>query len=241
MLTDQELIDKVRKLSQIEPRKDWVFLTKKEILPPTIFHEGFFANIFPFEKWWGVRPRYVLASVLTLVLIVIGFLGFAKNSLPGEPLYIIRKVAHFSRAIFVSESEKPTFQLKLANDRLRDLTKASPKNLAPTIDEFEANISQAAKELSRINVSTSSPATIKKIVEETKKIEINKQKVESLGVVIDGTEELDGALGKITENLIKDLESRTLTEEKQEILVKIKELFEAGKYSEVLELFLISQ
>jgi len=240
MLTDKQIIAEIKKLSQIKPKKDWVFLTKKEILPPTTFREGVLANIFSPEKWWGVRPRYVLAPVLSLV-IIIGFLGFAKSSLPGEPLYIVRKVAHLGRAILASETEKSTFQLQLANDRLEDLTKASPKNLAPTINEFQANISQAARELSKIDATTSSPAVIKKIVEETKKLGENKQKVESLGVVIDGTQELDDALGKIVGNLIGDLESRTLTEQKQETLVKMKEFFDEGRYSDALELYLTSQ
>ena len=32
ILTEKQLIGKVRKLRQIRPRKDWVFLTKKGIL-----------------------------------------------------------------------------------------------------------------------------------------------------------------------------------------------------------------
>ena len=204
-------------------------MTKKEILGET---KSIF-SFFPFTK-----PA--LAGFV-VVLAILGILGLAKTSLPGEPLYIIRKVAHFSRAILASQNEKPAVQLQLANDRLEDLTKASPKNLAPTIDEFQANISQAAKELQRMNMTTSTQATIKKIVEETKKLQENKQKVESLGVVIDGTQELNSALEKITANLISDLENRTLTLEKQETLVKMKELFAEGKYSEILELYLTSQ
>jgi PHD/YefM family antitoxin component YafN of YafNO toxin-antitoxin module len=125
---------------------------------------------------------------------IFGLLGFAKSSLPGDPLYIIRKVAHLGQAILTPEAEKSAYQLELANERLEDLANAPAKNLAPTINEFQANISQAAKELSKVDATTSSPTIIKKIVQEAKKIKENKQKAESLGVVIDGTEKLDSAL-----------------------------------------------
>jgi hypothetical protein len=95
--------------------------------------------------------------------------------------------------------------------------------------------------MSKMDATTSAPSLIKKIVEGTKKLKENKQKAESLGVVIDGTEELDNALGKIAGNLIGDLEKRSLTAERQDILAKMKELFEQGKYSEALELYLLNQ
>lgn len=227
-MTENQLIAKIKELRQLKPRKDWVVLTKKNILG----EEPRFA-FFPYFK-----PA--LAGFF-VVFVMFGMLGFAKNSLPGDPLYIIRKVAHFGQAILTPEAEKPAYQLKLANDRLQDLTKASGKNLAPTIDEFQANISQAAKELSRIDATTSSPTTIKKIVQEAQKIKENKQKAEALGVVIDGTEELDNVLEKIAGDLIEDLKERLLTEEKQETLVKMEELFREGKHSEVLELYLTEQ
>ena len=228
MLAEKELIAKVRKLSHIKPGKDWVVLTKKGILG----EEPSFA-FFPYFK-----PA--LAGFF-VVFMLFGVLGFAKNSLPGDPLYIIKKVAHLSQAILTPEAEKSAYQLKLANERLEDMANASAKNLAPTINEFQANITEAAREISKIDATTSSPTVIKGIVQGAQKIKENKQKAELLGVVTGGTEELDSALGRISGNLIADLEERTLTEEKEEILVKMKELFGEGKYSEVLELYLVNQ
>ncbi len=229
-LTEKNLIGKIRELRQIKPRKDWVCLTKTQILgkEPTF-------TLFPYFK-----PAF---AGLIAVLILFGLFGFAKNSLPGDPLYTIRKIAHEGQAVFISPEEKPVFQLKLANDRLEDLTKASAKNLAPTINEFQANISEAAENLVKIDATTSNPQIIKKIVEETKRLEENKQKVEALGVVVgeEGTNQLENALSKVVGNLIEDLENRSLTKEKEEILAQMKELFKKGNYSEALELYLINQ
>lgn len=236
-LTEKELIGKLKELRQITPRKDWAVLTKTRILAQEPeYRRRASVSFFPFLK-----PKPAFAGFIALFMVVGGFYVAVKNSLPGESLYAIRRIAHQGEAFFVSEQEKPVFQLKLANDRLEDLTKVSARNLAPTLDEFQANISQAAKELVKMDAATSTPLAIKKIIEETKKLEENKQKAESLGVVIDGTEELDNILQAIVGNLIEDLEQRSLTEDKEEVLSQMKELFGAEKYSQALELYLINQ
>jgi hypothetical protein len=229
-LSEKQLIGQIRKLRQVKPTNEWVFLTKTQILgeEPTGF------SFYPYLK-----PA--LTGLIVVFVILGGLYGFVKNSLPGDTLYSIKKIVHEGQAVFVSEAEKPAFQLKLANDRLNDLTKAPAENLAPTINEFQANISQAAREIAKIDATTSNPVAIKKIVEQTQKLEKNKQKVESLGVVVEGTEKLDNALGKVVENLIDDLKGRSLTKNKEKVLNKMEELFGEGKYSQALEFYLINQ
>ena len=109
--------------------------------------------------------------------------------------------------------------------------------------EFEANILEAVRGLGSLEVSTSSPATIERLVKETKKLEANKQRIEVLGVILSDreTSELDDAFNRIVGNLIEDLDNRQMTDETFEILVQMKELFEDGKYSEALELYLTNQ
>lgn len=187
--------------------------------------------------------KFAMASIMTLALMLGGF-GILERSLPGDVLYSVRSAFHKAQTVLIPEQEKPAYQLKLANDRLDDLTKAPAKNLAPTIIEFQANISEAAKELTKMDATTSNPVMIRKIVDANKKINENKLKVESLGVVIGGEKESaewNTALGKVVGDLIKDLESRTLADGKQEILTEMKKMFEEGKYSESLEFYLTNQ
>ncbi len=221
MVTEKELIGKIRELRQIRPRKDWVVLVKSQILgeePKILF--------FPFFK-----P--VLATV-TAFGILFGIFSLAQNSLPGNTLYSIKKMIEKGQAVFVSEEEKPAFQLKLANQRLEDLTKVPVKNLVPAIEEYQANISEAAK-----NLTEAKKPDVEKIVAQTKKLEENKQKVEALGVVLGETEKLDNAISQLVEREIEELESQTLTESQQELLEAAKEDFEAGNYSQALEKILI--
>ena len=238
MMEEKELIGKIRGLRQIKPNRDWVSLTKSQILGEEKKYTSLF--LFPVFK---LKPVY---AGLIAVLILFGLLGVSRNSLPGDPLYSIKKIIEKSQAVFVSEDEKPAFQLKLANQRLEDLTKASTKNLAPTINEFQANISEAAKTISKIDATTSDPIVTKKIVEEAQKLKKNKQIAETLGVVTGETEELEEALipyYKVeAERQIKDLENRSLTEGQQKLLEEAKEEFEAGNYDQALEkIWILSQ
>ncbi|MDD5145095.1 MAG: hypothetical protein PHW72_03155 [Candidatus Pacebacteria bacterium] len=231
-MREDQLLSQLKALKRIKPNRDWVSLTKREIMgeEPKL---SFFS-----------LPRFALVGVMT-VFVLFGFFGysFVKNSLPGDVLYSVRKAVHEGKAYFVSNEEKPVFQLKLANERLKDLANAPVRNLAPTINEFQANMLEAAKNLENVKFSTSSPETMKEIVRETKKLEENKQKVESLGVVIDesGTSELENALRKIVSDSITDLADRASTEEEMDILESMEKLFEEGKYSEALEIYLTSQ
>ena len=231
MTEKDSFITKIQELRQIKPSQAWVSSTKSQILgkdePNFLF--------FPYFK-----PAF---AGLIAIFIIFGTFGFGQSSLPGDILYPLKKTVEKGRSFFIASDEKSAFQLKLANDRLEDLTKAPVRNLAPTISEFEASIYEASKNLVKFDITTSTPAVIQQLAQETKKLEENKQKVESLGVVIgdEGTQGLDNALKKVVEILIKDLEERSLTEEKEQILNGMKEFFENDQCSEALELYLINQ
>jgi len=230
MMTERELIGEIRKLRQIKPNKDWVSLTKSQILPNPTFREWSFWNIFSPEKWWGAKPA--LATV-TVFGILFGIFIFAQNSLPGDFLYPIKKTTERGQAVFVSKEELPKVQLELVNKRLEELNEIAQTNqvkkLAPAIQEFQASISEAAQKL-----AGAKEPNIKEIVTAAKKIEINKQKAETLGVVMGETEKLDNAYRPFAEREIQNLENSSLTEKQEEILKEAKEYFEKGDYSTAL-------
>ncbi|MFH1582630.1 MAG: hypothetical protein ABIA08_02635 [bacterium] len=233
MMQEKELISQLKQLRDVKPSKDWVSFNKKELF------KGEETNILFFPS---LKLAFAGFFVFFLMLGGISY-GLVKNSIPGDVLYSIRKVAHIGEAIFVSDEEKSTFQLKLANDRLEDLATAPAKNLAPTMYEFEANISEAVRNLGSFKISTSSPESIERLIKETKKLEDNKNRIEALGVVLSEkeTSEWDEAFKRIVGNLIEDLEDRQMIDETSEILIQMKGLFEEGEYSEALELYLTNQ
>jgi ATP-dependent Lon protease len=230
MMTEKELIGKIRELRQIKPNKDWVSLTKSQILGEEVNQHRVLVNLF--------RPAY---AGLIVVFVLFGLFGFSQNSLPGDLLYPIKKITEKSQAVFVSEKELPKYNLEIANKRLDELTEIAQTNqvkkLAPAISEFQANISEAAKSLVKVKGQD-----VEKIVAQTKKLEENKKKVEEVLATKIETEELDNALAQLVESQIKDLEERTLTEEQMKIFAEAKEDFEAGNYSDALiKILILSQ
>lgn len=226
-MTEIELIKQLQELKNIKPTKEWASLTKSQILG----QEDKFSNLISVFQFLFFKPAY---TGLLLVLALIGLLGVSQNSLPGDPLYLIKKITEKSQAVFISEQNKPNFQLKLTSERLEELNTITQTNqvkkLAPALKEFQSNISKAAEEL----VKAKNP-DVKEIVSETRKINEGKQKIEALGVVIGETRDLDSALLQLIEREIKDLEVRTLTDSQKESFVKAVEDFKAGNYSEALE------
>jgi len=239
-MTEDELIRKIKELRQIQPRKDWVVLTKREILGQetviqNIQHRAL--NVLEVLPRMFSQPKPVFAALVSL-LVLIGTFSFAQNSLPGDLLYPIKKIAERSQSVFVSEDNTIKFELNIAEKRLDDLAKIaeknSVKNLAPAINEYKESVSDVAKSLAVEN----NKEVVKEIVSGVKKLEEKEQQVRTLGAVIGENEELDKALAQkmveTLETLIKDLEGRTLTEDQQEDFAEAKEYFEAGDYNQAL-------
>ena len=230
-MDEKTLIGKIEILRQIRPRKNWVVLTKKRILGEERTLPGLFSDSL--RVFQGLFYQYKLAlASLILLFILGGTFVFAQKSLPGEPLFVIKKMTEKTRAVFVAENERPKVQLELANKRLEDLAKIAETNdvrkLAPAIDEFQANVSEAAKNL------TKAKTVGKDIILQTQELEKNKEKIEKTLATQIGTEELENVYKDLAEQQIKDLENSSLTESQEKILEEAKEYFEAGDYSNSL-------
>lgn len=231
-MTESELIKKIRQLSEIKPRKDWVLLTKSRILGLSSQPEREKISVFTVLKGLFFQPRMAFVLPVVLGLFIAAF-TFAQNSLPGDLLYPLKRIAEKGQALFVSEAERPTAQLELANRRLEELTKIAEQNqtpkLAPALDEFQKSAAVAAQNLKKPQKIT------REVVDETKKFLENKEKAEaSLGAAIGG-EELDDALSQTVENAIKELEKQTPTENQEKLLKEAKEDFSSGNLTGALD------
>ncbi len=239
-MTEAELIKKIQELKQIKPSEDWVVLAKRELFleesHPSRGRASVILDIFPrIFQFQYFKPA--LATFVFLGIMIVAAFGLAQNALPGDSLYSLKRISEEGRIAFVSEINKPKAQLELANKRLEELTKVAEAKqtakLAPAIEEFQASVSQAAKNLKEPKKIT------KEIVEQTKKLEENKQKIEALGILIGETKELDNALSQLVETEIIELETLTLSEEKAELLSEAKVALEEGNFSDALEKILL--
>jgi hypothetical protein len=234
MMTENELIAKIRELRQIKPDKDWVVLTKSQILgEDSVTQHRVLSNIF-------FPPLRLVYTGLVVIFILFGLFGFAQNSLPGDLLYPIKKIVEKSQAIFVSEKELPKYNLEIANKRLEELNQIAQTNqakkLAPAVNEVQASISETAKNLVK------SKKIDREIIEKSLELAKNKERAEkSLGINI-GNEETEESLNDFyktqAEYLINDLKNRTLTEEEKIALEKAEKEFISGNYLEALTIIL---
>ena len=225
-MTEKDLIRQLKELKEIKPREDWVLLTKRQILPEE--KPETMISVFQVFHW-----KLAFAPLVS-VLIIIGLFGFANYTVPGDFLFPVKKAAETAQVELSSSAEKAGVHLRLANKRLEELGEIAEANrvrsLAPTIKEFQDNITEAVNSLSSMD-----SATLKELVQETQKLEEQKQKVESvLGVQI-GSEETDKLEKQLASYLISDIEKTTLNEEDQKLLTEAKEAFEAGAYTLALE------
>ena len=234
-MTESQLIQKIQELKKIQPRENWVVLTKKDLFReecPVLENKASILDIFS-RLFLNYKYKPALATFVIAGIFIITALVFAQKALPGDPLYALKRIAEKGKAVVLSQGNNPQAQLELANKRLEELAKIAETNqvrkLSPAISEFQASASQAAKGLKAPKKIT------KEVVEEAKKLEDNKAKIESLGVIIEDTEELNTALAELVEREIKDLESRTLTEDQQKVLETVRKSYEEENYTGALE------
>ena len=241
-MNEKNLIKKIQTLKQIEPEKDWVVLTKRQIVgfEDVQMKPSFIDQVLEvFQVLPGFNYKLALAT-LAVILTLGGTIGFSQAALPGDLLYPVRKFVDKTGYLFVSKNDQPKLGLEIANKRLEELTMIAQnnqgRNLAPAINEFRQSMVEAADKLKIVD---GSPKITEEIVKETGKLKENREKVEALGVVVGETKELNRALSQLVEREIKDLESRSLTEEQIGILTQAKQDFKDGSYEKALEGILI--
>jgi len=241
-MNEKNLIKKIQTLKQIEPDKDWVALTRRQIIgfEDIQIRPSFADRVL---EVFQILPEfnYKLAmATLAVIMTLGGTIGFSQAALPGDLLYPVRKFVDKTGYLLVSKNNQPKLGLEIANKRLDELTMIAQnnqgRNLAPAINEFRQSMVEAADKLKIVD---GSPKITKEIVDQTEKLRENKEKVEAMGVVVGETKELNQALSQLVEREIKDLENRSLTEEQIGFLAQVKQDFQDGNYEKALEGILI--
>ena len=238
-MNQRNLIKKIQTLKQIEPEKDWVVLTKRQIVgfEDIQMKPGFTDQVLEvFQVLPGFNYKLALATIIAVIAVLGGTIGFSQAALPGDLLYPVRKLVDKTGYLFVTKEDQPKLGLEVANKRLEELSiiaqNNQSKNLAPAINEFKQSTIEAAGKLKIVN---GSPKLTREIVKETEKLRENKEKIEALGVVVGDNEELAQALSQLVEREINDLNDRSLTDDQKQILEQAKQDFEAGNYGKALE------
>lgn len=235
-MEEKELISQIKKLKSIKPNSNWVALNKAQILGDET--RSSWVSILEFFPGMLYRHSRLAFASLIAFSFVAGTFGFAQGALPGDPIYTLKRVTEKAQMAFISEGDLPYVQLELAQKRLAELNIIAQTNqtkkIAPAVQEFQASISQVAK-----NLNKTENLNIAKIVADTKKLQEDKEKIESLGVIIGESEDLNNALAGLVGRELIEFGSRTLGENQQAILMASAQDYWNKNYSAALEKILL--
>jgi len=240
-MNDKQLISKLQELRQIKPSQDWVVSLKREIVGG---QPGFGTQILTVFE---VLPRMIFQSKLAYATIacfaiLFGTFTFAQNTVPGDLLFSVKKMAEQSQGALLSSANQSNYNLDIVNRRLGELADVikenKTNNIAPAIQEVKNGIAQTVKDIS------SNTNDFTSIAVKVQKIQQAKRNVETLGVVmLQESNELNDALAPLVENEIKVLtqssDSGNLNLEQEIRLVEVKSHYKKGEYTAALEKILL--
>ncbi len=222
-MEDKQLISKLNQLKAIQPRKDWVVLSKAEILGS----DAKASNVtvmptyqFAFSNMLNLAfNRKFTYSLAVFLFVFMGFFGQLKyglitNGIPARELSVAGNVE----------------QLKLKSQSLA----------TAVISKQEKEISVAIKDVKSVTENLTKaiakdPASVKAIALDVTQ---NKTYLDILGAP-DLKETSDLLYKVIDEQMIIDLKNTSLTENQKKAFDRIQELYNNGKYSEALENILL--
>lgn len=237
-ISEKQLIKSLKQLKEIKPRKEWAVLLKSEILNPkseTKFVERPAKIIGIMDIFSAVFfQRKMAYSFAALAFVIIGLIGFAQYTVPGDLLFSVKKISEQSEAALIGQA--PLLQnVATLNSRINDLAQVAKDgrkgNIPSAISEINANVSLLAKTLK--NNPTNNPETIKEIASSLKTL------ASVPGTDLSENPEVKSLYEAVVQSQIVDLKKTTLTDEQKKALIEIEDLYNQGKHADALEKILL--
>jgi len=215
-MQEYQVIQKIKKLQQIKPRKDWVVFSKKQILGPESEEKT------PLFAWMflPIRKRALVLASLFIAMALTGVFFYLNSQTPSS---ILVSEEHNETAILSSLQglEENLKEIKLSLDNLKNV---KDKSQALVMAEI---VKSTAKEGTRMvdNIKDSQKS-------------LSKEVLASLNGIGNTYKELGETAGdtqiEMIEGLIEYLKQVTLSEEDQTRLQKAEQYYNEGKYTEAM-------
>jgi len=234
-LTQKQLIEQLGILKEIKPRREWAVLLKFQLLP-----EKRAEVIIPAQKVSFMDAlsailfqRKLAYSFAVALFMIVGVFGFAVNTVPGDLLFPVKKIAEQSQAALSGQTTLRQDVTKLSN-RINDLAQAAKygrvDNIPSVISEINNNASELAKNIKNNSVDL---ATMKEIAVSLKTL------ANVPGTDLTANPDVKDLYQIIVQSQIADLRKTTLTEDQNNALTEAEELYFQGKYIDALEKILL--
>jgi len=214
-MEEYQVINKIKKLQQIKPRKDWVVFSKNEILGPELKEKTplFSWFILPFRK-----PVLVFSSILLIAVALTGVFLYLNSQTPS-PILVSEDQNETKILSSLESLGKNLKEIKLSLDNLKN---AEDQNQALMMTEI---VKSTAKEGERVMDD------LKKSKEPW-----SKEALASLSGIGTAFKELGETAGdtqiEMIWGLIEYLKQRTLSEEDGERLIRAEQHYKEGEYEQ---------
>lgn len=182
-----EVLRNIELLREVKPRKEWAAKTRELLLSQIQAQEVYQKSpVFSFEKAACyikdglVQSQQVMVRAffsrrvggfVTLGVLLVGT-AFAsvlsQNSLPGEPLYAVKRTGESVRVAVTSSDEKPHLALELVEERFKELDLVSRAHLSD--EEKSQKTSDIVKNVSEGVTDASHNLSVIKLSQESKKV-----------------------------------------------------------------------
>ncbi len=228
-LTEKQLIETLRCLKEIKPREDWAGLLKAQILAEkkeAVVAEKIgimevLSNVF--------LQRKMAYSFATLAFLIIGLIGFAETTVPGDLLFPVKKLAEQSQAALLGQTGIQK-SVAVLNNRINELAQATKDGKSESVSSAITEISANAKDLAEglKNNTIDDKNAIQQIADSLKVLA-------DTGADLSNDQDVMDLYQIVAANQIEDLQNTTLTDEQKLILAEAESLYEEGKYADSLE------
>jgi hypothetical protein len=246
-ITEKQLIESLKQMREIKPRKEWAVLLRSQILAEKKTESKIVAQPAKFAEFIGMissslfqpfstaQSRQKIAySFAAFAFVVIGLVGFAESSMPGDLMFPAKKMAEQSQAALTGQTGLKNNIVAL-NSRINDLAqvaKEGKKSSIPSaIDEIKTNAKDLAFTLKANPVSDQK--TLKEIAASLKTL------ANVPGTDLSENSDVRDLYQTVVQRQITDLQKTTLTEAQKTTLTEIESLSEQGKFAEALEKILL--
>lgn len=237
-ITEKQLIESLRQLKEIKPRREWAVLLKSQILSAkdssvkteiqakqVSFKDAVFALLF---------QKKLAYSLATMLFVIVGLIGFAQQTVPGDLLFPIKKISEQSGAALTGQPQIKQ-NVAVLNNRINELAQVAKtgktNNIPSAISEVNTNAKDLAQSIKDSPIKDLE--TLKEISQSLKTLAA----VE--GADLAESQGVKDLYKIVVENQITDLKETTLTEEQEQALLAAEQMYEQGEYADALEAILL--
>ena len=222
-MKDSQLIKKIKELRQIKPNRDWVSLTKREILGEKKDKQIINWLFTPIR-----RPTFVIRTVMVAVLILAGSLFYLYYLNSQTPQISFSNLNFFQKQqenenliASLQELETSLNKITFSLNNLKNLKDKDPKQALAVTEVVRVTANNGQNSLKEMKEKTSSKKVLAALTE-------MEDSFQELG------ETSSNLQTEIIESLFQDLSQRTLSEDDQNRLQKAKDYYNEGNIEQAM-------